>query len=357
MRQFAEIAGIILPHQVRHRLANVPEEALGNFRAADNASGQGRQKGLQIVAAAGPKLLPETGRPVLRPSLPTVNMSSDQCFARQRFGIRDDLGHQAVEHRFCCFPAQFVCFQPQTGLRRGMIFHASGSMTKAENRPLADRGWPIQAPIGCKSRGQVDNFLDRNGLFRWNHRKFCSRRDKVRGKSGLGLNAFQTGIPRRGGKGQDGDVLVIMGGFLGFPQDRFKMARPFDVGLGPNDLLHRKFRRDPRTAAAAPASVIIHIDLQSQTMGFGADMLKQLAPDRRTERRLAFGRALVHFHDEHAADAGPLHRLEVGGDAVTGQIAIEPEPIHPRSRRSRWLQEALFQTAGSANGCGQGEEK
>ena len=53
------------------------------------------------------------------------------------------------------------------------------------------------------------------------------------------------------------------------------------------------------------------------------------------------GRALVHLHDQHAADADALHRLQVGGDPLAGDVAVEPEPVDPRPGRGRRLRESL----------------
>ena len=39
-----------------------------------------------------------------------------------------------------------------------------------------------------------------------------------------------------------------------------------------------------------------------------------------------------HIHDEYAADAHALHRLQIGSDAVGCDIGVVPKPIDPRPR-------------------------
>ncbi|OPZ72038.1 MAG: hypothetical protein BWY83_00853 [bacterium ADurb.Bin478] len=52
MGQGAKPTGIIFDEQVRHGLAHIPQEPFGNSDAFHHASGQHRQEGQQIIAAA-----------------------------------------------------------------------------------------------------------------------------------------------------------------------------------------------------------------------------------------------------------------------------------------------------------------
>jgi len=38
---------------------------------------------------------------------------------------------------------------------------------------------------------------------------------------------------------------------------------------------------------------------------------------------------IVNLHNQHSSDANPIHRLQVGGDTLPGDVAVQPEPIHP----------------------------
>ena len=51
------------------------------------------------------------------------------------------------------------------------------------------------------------------------------------------------------------------------------------------------------------------------------------------------GRICVHLHDQHAADACPPHRFQVGGNSLAGDVAIDPEPVDPGSGRIRRREE------------------
>ena len=126
------------------------------------------------------------------------------------------------------------------------------------------------------------------------------------------------------------------------------MARPLNRGLSPNQLLHRKSRGNPRTAAAGPARVVIHIHLQAKTSRFGAHVFEEVNPGSRAELDRTLRRALIHVHNRDSPYPGAFHRFKIRGDGVAVDIAIEPEPEHPRTCRVRWMHEALFQ---SGAGC------
>ena len=72
-----------------------------------------------------------------------------------------------------------------------------------------------------------------------------------------------------------------------------------------------------------------------------ADMLEEGAPGRTAEARRAARRTLVGFHVKHSADADPFYRLEIGGDAIAGDIAVERKPINPWPGRSGRIGEPI----------------
>ena len=78
-------------------------------------------------------------------------------------------------------------------------------------------------------------------------------------------------------------------------------------------------------------------------MRLGAHMLEQSKPGGGAEYSRAFGCALVHVHNGHAPNANAFHRFEIGGDAIAGDITVEPEPEDPRARRVGRREEFLFQ--------------
>ena len=202
---------------------------------------------------------------------------------------------------------------------------------------------PGQAAGAVHLRGKVHDPAARDGLLPRNRRPIrpgCDVCGSIRRLAAQPLNARVT---HRFGKGQHRDVPVVIRHHLRLRQRALEAERAFDVGFGRDDLLHGQVGRDPRAAAAAPAGVVVHVHLQAQPVRLGADVLEQAAPQRAAKRRVAFGRALVHLHDQHAADADALHRFEVRGDAVAGDVAVQPEPIDPRPGGVGGMGEASLQ--------------
>ena len=128
------------------------------------------------------------------------------------------------------------------------------------------------------------------------------------------------------------NVPIEFRGHPGLRKHPFKMERAGHVGFRPGQLLHGLLRGDPRSAAAIPAGVIVHVDLQSHAAGFGVDVAEQVAPGLFHEIHRPHRRPLVHLHNESAADAGAPHGFKIGGDAIARDVAIEPEPINPGTR-------------------------
>ena len=120
-------------------------------------------------------------------------------------------------------------------------------------------------------------------------------------------------------------------------QNARKMGGPVHHQIRGDEHLHGKFRRDPRSAAAAPAGPIGHVDFEPQPVRLGDGKAKQLLPFGIHEIRGAGrrGEAFDHVHDDDAANARALHRFEVGGDAGLGDVAVVPKPINPRPGRGR----------------------
>jgi len=49
------------------------------------------------------------------------------------------------------------------------------------------------------------------------------------------------------------------------------------------------------------------------------------------------------MHDQHTTDSGAMHRLQVRGNTLLGDVPIHPKPIHPRPRLWKWLLESSDQ--------------
>ena len=166
VRQLAEAARVVLHHQLRDRLPQVPQEPLGHFQAVHHPPRHHRQEGQGIVAAQPSELLAEGRRPVLRADFPAINVRRHQRLARQRLGVRDQLAHEPVEHRVRRLPAQLVALQSPAIERRGMIVLARRRMAEAHHGPLAGRHIPHQPAILGHLRRQLPDAAARDRLLR-----------------------------------------------------------------------------------------------------------------------------------------------------------------------------------------------
>ena len=123
-------------------------------------------------------------------------------------------------------------------------------------------------------------------------------------------------------------------------QHGVELRGPADVDRAGHHVLHRLLRLDPRAAAPRPAGSGVERDLQPQPLRFGNRMFEKSPPLGAHKLHRPLRDAHVDLHQEHAADACSLHGLEVGGNALAGEVAVHNEVIHPRPRRRRRVLEA-----------------
>ena len=225
-----------------------------------------------------------------------------------------------------------------------MIVLAGRRVAQSQDEPLALGNVPRELAAGVhlavkstmRSRGMTDSAGRDANLA-------CCGGKVLRRGGRLALDVLDAGLALRRRHRQHGDVLVEIVDCLRPGQHAVKGLRPLDDRLGPHDSLHGQFGRDPRAAAAAPAGVVVHVDFQAQAVRLLAGVLEQFPPQRPGEIRRPLRSALVHFHIQHAADADPLQRLQVGGDSLLREIAAQREPIDPGPRRLRRPSETLGQ--------------
>ena len=344
MGQVAHVTGIILYHQVRDRLPQIPQEPLGNLRGVHHAPRDHREEREQVIAPPRLELLAHLRGPVLRAVLPAIDVRRYQAGVhRTAFdaGIVHQLGHHPGEAGFNALLAQLVAFQPPAGFRSWCVFHPGARVAQPQHRPLALGHFPLQTPVAAHSRGQVDHpaavnqHVCRQALPSRHVHEACLKQRLLP----------NTRNPMRadGGERQHRNVLVEPGHLLRLGRRAVKLLRAGQVGLAPDDLLHRLLRCDPRPAAAVPARVIVHVHFQAQPPSLRRHVLEQAAPLRAHEISRSDGRALVRLHDQHAPNSHALHRLQISSDAVTRDIAAEPEPIDPWPSGVGWLVETAFQ--------------
>ena len=106
------------------------------------------------------------------------------------------------------------------------------------------------------------------------------------------------------------------------------------------NLLHRQFRRDPRTAGAGVAGAVVQPHINPQPLPLRGGVAHHLPP-RIGEGDQPVGRAVLdvrrpgradirHAEDRGPADARLLERLQVARDARFGDVAAHPMPPHAR---------------------------
>src|SRR5512145_1699694 len=76
-------------------------------------------------------------------------------------------------------------------------------------------------------------------------------------------------------------------------------------------------------------------DLQVQPCSFGHRIHKQVSPLVIEELHRSRGDSLADIHDEDAAEPNACDSLEVCGDALARDVAVQPKPKHPRPGRGR----------------------
>jgi hypothetical protein len=111
-------------------------------------------------------------------------------------------------------------------------------------------------------------------------------------------------------------------------------------------MLHGLLGLDPRPARATPAGPCGQGELQAKPICLGHGMLEQLLPGLAHELNRPAGNADVDLQEDHTADTGSLHCLEVRRDALAGEIAIHDIPINPWPRRFWGRKKVSFEIRG-----------
>ena len=81
VRELAHASGVVLDDQLGDRLPQIPEEALGDFRACHDAAGHDRQVRRDLIAPTPLELFAHPCRPVLRTILPAIDVGRDERLA------------------------------------------------------------------------------------------------------------------------------------------------------------------------------------------------------------------------------------------------------------------------------------
>ena len=183
---------------------------------------------------------------------------------------------------------------------------------------------------------------------------------------GLFVRIGKTLRALRLGERQHGDVAVVALPFLsqfgreradaeerrarcGDGQNGGIVQRPRHRRLARDGVLHRVVGLDGLPARATPAGACPHRHLDAEAVGLGDRVAEEFQPLRAQELHGAARRtSRADLEDQHAADAGRLHRVEVSLHALARRVAVHEVPVHPRAGGVRRVCKRLFERRG---GC------
>ena len=158
VRIAADHAGVVLEHQFRSGLAQVPQEALRLLPRSHQQPGIGGQERLRIVAAPLPEFLAEGATPVLGAGFPTIQMQRRPAavgMARPDF-VQELLVKllEVISKRSRIKP---IRLEPVAGFRCRPGGGARAARGQTHDRPFPRRHFPVQRAIGAQARGEVQH--------------------------------------------------------------------------------------------------------------------------------------------------------------------------------------------------------
>jgi len=200
------VSGVVLVHQFGNGLAQVPEEAIGEFEALDRPAREDRQPGARIIAAPFGKLLGHSRGPVLRPDLPTVDVGHAQGPGPKGFLVGQELADEPGEVGLDRLPAQLVALRPDALGRGRRVAGPGGRVAEAEHGPPPLGHVPGKAPAGVQLRRQLDHLPARQGGVRGRVRAAGRRKRVLAHVAGLAHDLLQTraGVQRHVAHGHAG---------------------------------------------------------------------------------------------------------------------------------------------------------
>ena len=158
------------------------------------------------------------------------------------------------------------------------------------------------------------------------------------------VGAHVVGVARHGGERDDRDVAGEPDGTRTRGQAHAHGRAARHDRLRPAYHLHRVLGLDPRPAGRTPSRAVVERERQPQPVGLAPRPVHHLVP---------FGRKALHgplvvpelrdVEDRRAAEARPLHRLQVLRDARTRDVVVHPVPPRARPRLGGRVREPLRQ--------------
>ena len=316
----AKSAVEILGHAVGDRAVEIGSEPRGHVGIDHRVSVQGRQIGLQIVAAK----LAELGGEILRPGqlagLPTVGPEIGQPPAGLLRFFQRDLSEivEIVVQRGRIHIVDLITRSAGKGVahRIRLPLAAGQRVAGSQNRPLALGHVPLEVPVGSPAIGDVDDVFGVDG------RRIVATAKRL-----------------------DHDVAVIAVDSLGLGKLAGELLRSLQLQFRLHDLFHRVLLRDPGPHHD-PAAGHVEPDFELQAIRFLHGMAEQFPPlgtEKLDARQRMIARIAARANQIDAADSLRLEFLQVAGNAFLVDAIEQPPPIDRRLRRGRRIGKALFE--------------
>jgi len=259
------VAGIVVEKQLGDRKAHIPEEALGDLQAPDHSACEYGQIREGVVSAQPEELLPEARGPVLGPGLPAVDVRCHQGMAREGQGVANEVAYEGLEVGLDGLLAELVALQATARIVGGGVHGAGGSMAHAQDHPVPRRRLPRQIAFSIHLLRDVDDGRAGDDAVRRSVGVGGGEAQVPPHHGGLACDILDP-VLTHGGHGEDGDVSVV-------PRNCGRLWHSHLDGraagyrrLCPHNALHGMLGPDPRTAAAAPARVVVHVDFEAEAM-------------------------------------------------------------------------------------------
>ena len=145
------------------------------------------------------------------------------------------------------------------------------------------------------------------------------------------------------GNRHHGDVTVESVRVLRKRQSAAKGRAALHGRLGRRHDFHRVGRRIPRSARARPAAAVWDDDLEPEPPRLRAREADVLVPRGRVESDRSRRDLASRVEKVYAAESRLGNRLQIGGDALLGDVPVHPMPPRLRPRLPRRIEESLLQ--------------
>ena len=319
-RPGAQPAVIVVGHQVGHQSPVIPEEPLRHDPALHDLAQEGRQVGQNIIAEVLPELCRQARTPRrLLGDLPAIDVGVGQGLACKGTCVGDQHPGRGVEMPVHRAGVQGIDLQSGTARTRELGLARDKRRSQPDDQPSAGRHRPCQSTAGSQLGRQV-----RPGT--WRELEGYVRPIAVEPIS------------------QHGDVAVVISHGRRLRQDLQNLHGPANHRLGVDHFLGGILRLHPGSSGV-PAAAEVNGERDAHAVGLGHGEPEELAPGGTHEVR-ALGSARSPFarvEEEGPGDALPFHRLEIAGDSVLRDAAVQPPPVDPRPGRGRWVAKAVLE--------------